>query len=135
MCGPQAFARALSAANVTAWVSFFASNAANPLYVSGFGSRRLFSGETRDPPDLRGFVFVESNSPGPLFEAFPGITAATHNSSSTEDSGLQTHGHGAGPPDGVSYSIEFQSGDTNTNVPLWDDGPWWIIQVRTRSYK
>ena len=71
--GLQAFARALSAANVTAWIFFYESDAANPPFVSGLGSRILYSGETRDPPDLREFVFIESNSHGPLFESFSSI--------------------------------------------------------------
>ena len=121
VCGGQSFARALSAANVTAWIGFDEIAAANPLFVVGIASRALVSGETRDPPDLRGFVCPASSSPGPLLESFAGIPYA----------GIQARAHEAGPPDYISYTVRVRSGDTNTNVPLWDDGPWWTFQVHT----
>ena len=120
----QTFARELSKANATGFVLISKRMAANPLDGPGFVSRIVYAGQTRDPPDLRGFIFLDARSPGPLLECFYGIpdtSAGSLSSSSSGDGGIEA--------EASVFVVRLRSGDENWWDSPRDNGPWWAFQV------
>lgn len=114
-CGVQKFAREIGRAGGLGIIYFKKSLAEIDLWTQGSFSRTKYPTDIHGDPALSNFVFVDASSPGPLLDNYEDIPALPGACENRDCDAL--------------YYINIVGGDTNSWKTIWDDGPWWCVQI------